>query len=134
MRRAIIVAALLHQAVCFVAPPVRVAPSLRVKLATRAATDDDATAVAAVDDDATPKRRPLRGLWRRIRRKNTAEPSEPEPEQPPLNVGEAVVVEATGRSGKVSLVAANGWCQVLCEITGSAPARHRADAVTKTSR
>ena len=84
MRRAIIVAALLHQAVCFVAPPVRVAPSLRVKLATRAATDDDATAVAAVEDDATPKRRPLRGLWRRIRRKKTEEPSEPEPEQPPL--------------------------------------------------
>ena len=111
MRRAIIVAALLHQAVCFVAPPVRVAPSLRVKLATRAATDDDATAVAAVDD-ATPKRRPLRGLWRRIRRKKTEEPSEPEPEQPPLKVGESVVVEATGRSGKVSLVAANGWCQV----------------------
>ena len=115
MRRAIIVAALLHQAVCFVAPPVRVAPSLRVR---SAATDDDATAtaaedaVAAVDDDATPKRRPLRGLWRRIRRKRTEEPSEPEPEQPPLKVGEAVVVEATGRSGKVSLVAANGWCQV----------------------
>jgi len=114
MRRAIIVAALLHQAVCFVAPPVRVAPSLRV----RSATDDDATAnaaedaVAAVDDDATPKRRPLRGLWRRIRRKKTEEPSEPEPEQPPLKVGESVVVEATGRSGKVSLVAANGWCQV----------------------
>ena len=112
MRRAIIVAALLHQAVCFVTPPVRVAPSLRVKLATRAATDDDATAVAAVDDDATPKRRPLRGLWRRIRRKKMEEPSEPEPEQPPLKVGEPVVVEATGRSGKVSLVAANGWCQV----------------------
>ena len=118
MRRAIIVAALLHQAVCFVAPPVRVAPSLRVRSATRAATDDDATAnaaedaVAAVDDDATPKRRPLRGLWRRIRRKKTEEPSEPEPEQPPLKVGESVVVEATGRSGKVSLVAANGWCQV----------------------
>jgi hypothetical protein len=114
MRRAIIVAALLHQAVCFVAPPVRVAPSLRV----RSATDDDATAnaaedaVAAVDDDATPKRRPLRGLWRRIRRKKMEEPSEPEPEQPPLKVGESVVVEATGRSGKVSLVAANGWCQV----------------------
>ena len=132
MRRAIIVAALLHQAVCFVAPPVRLAPSLRVKLARRAATDDDA--VAATEDDATPKRRPLRGLWRRIRRKNTEEPSEPEPEQPPLKVGESVVVEATGRSGKVSLVAANGWCRVLCEITGSAPARHRADAVTKTSR
>ena len=115
MRRAIIVAALLHQAVCFVAPPVRVAPSLRVRSGT---TDDDATAnaaedaVAAVEDDATPKRRPLRGLWRRIRRKKTEEPSEPEPEQPPLKVGESVVVEATGRSGKVSLVAANGWCQV----------------------
>lgn len=140
MRRAIIVAALLHQAVCFVAPPVRLAPSLRVKLARRAATDDDAAAtaaedaVAATEDDATPKRRPLRGLWRRIRRKKTEEPSEPEPEQPPLKVGESVVVEATGRSGKVSLVAANGWCRVLCEITGSAPARHRADAVTKTSR
>ena len=113
MRTSIIVAALLHQAVCFVAPPpVRVAPSLGLKLATRAATDDDATAVAAVEDDATPKRRPLRNLWRRIRRKNTEEPSEPEPEQPPLKVGESVVVEATGRSGKVSLVAANGWCQV----------------------
>ena len=116
MRRAIIVAALLHQAVCLVAPPVRVAPSLRVKSTTRAATDDAATAaedaVAAVEDDATPKRRPLRGLWRRIRRKKTEEPSEPEPEQPPLKVGESVVVEATGRSGKVSLVAANGWCQV----------------------
>ena len=59
-----------------------------------------------------PKRRPLRNLWRRIRRKKTEEPSEPEPEQPPLKVGESVVVEATGRSGKVSLVAANGWCQV----------------------
>ena len=111
MRGAIIVAALLHQALSFMAPPVRVAPSLRV-LATRAAPDDDKTAVAAVEDDATPKRRPLRGLWRRIRRKKTEEPSEPEPEQPPLKVGEAVVVEATGRSGKVSLVAANGWCQV----------------------
>ena len=44
--------------------------------------------------------------------KKTEEPSEPEPEQPPLKVGESVVVEATGRSGKVSLVAANGWCQV----------------------
>ena len=35
--------------------------------------------------------------------------------RPPLRaaVGKAaVVVEATGRSGKVSLVAANGWCQV----------------------
>jgi hypothetical protein len=118
MRRAIILAALLHQALSFVAPPVRVAPSLRVKSATRAASDDDATAtaaedaVAAVEDDATPKRRPLRNLWRRIRRKKTEEPSEPEPEQPPLKVGESVVVEATGRSGKVSLVAANGWCQV----------------------
>ena len=113
MRTAIVVAALLHQVVSFVVPPpVRVAPSLGLKLATRAATDDDATAVAAVDDDATPKRRPLRNLWRRIRRKKTEEPSEPEPEQPPLKVGESVVVEATGRSGKVSLVAANGWCQV----------------------
>ena len=118
MKAAIIVAALLHQAVCFLAPPVRVAPSLRVKSATRAATDDDAAAtaaedaVAAAEDDATPKRRPLRNLWRRIRRKKTEEPSEPEPEQPPLKVGESVVVEATGRSGKVSLVAANGWCQV----------------------
>ena len=118
MRTAIIAAALLHQALSFVNPPVRVAPSLRVKSATRAATDDDATAtaaedaVAAVEDDATPKRRPLRNLWRRIRRKKTEEPSEPEPEQPPLKVGESVVVEATGRSGKVSLVAANGWCQV----------------------
>ena len=44
--------------------------------------------------------------------KKKEEPSEPEPEQPPLKVGESVVVEATGRSGKVSLVAANGWCQV----------------------
>jgi hypothetical protein len=118
MRRAIIVAALLHQAVCFLAPPVRVAPSLRVTSATRAAPDDDAAAtaaedaVAAVEDEETPKRRPLRNLWRRIRRKKTEEPSEPEPEQPPLKVGESVVVEATGRSGKVSLVAANGWCQV----------------------
>ena len=119
MRRAIIVAALLHQAVCFVAPPpVRVAPSLGLGLRT-AAPDEAASsatasedAVAAVEDDATPKRRPLRGLWRRIRRKRTEEPSEPEPEQPPLKVGESVVVEATGRSGKVSLVAANGWCQV----------------------
>ena len=140
MRTSIVVAALLHHALSFMAPPVRVAPSLRVTSATRAATDDDATAaaaddaVAAVEDDATPKRRPLRSLWRRIRRKKTEEPSEPEPEQPPLKVGESVVVEATGRSGKVSLVAANGWCRVLCEITGSAPARHRADAVTKTSR
>ena len=87
-------------------------------MATRAATDDDATAsavedaVAAVEEDATPKRRPLRNLWRRIRRKSTEEPSEPEPKQPALKVGESVVVEATGRSGKVSLVAANGWCQV----------------------
>ena len=118
MRAIIVAAALLQLAVCLVAPPVRFAPSLRVKLATRAATDDDAAAtaaedaVAAVEDDATPKRRPLRGLWRRIRRKKTEEPSEPEPEQPPLKVGESVVVEATGRSGKVSLVAANGWCQV----------------------
>jgi len=111
MRTSLLVAAL-HHALSFVAPPVRVAPSLRVNLATRAATDDDETAVAAVEDDATPKRRPLRGLWRRIRRKKTEEPSEPEPEQPPLKVGESVVVEATGRSGKVSLVAANGWCQV----------------------
>ena len=115
MRTLITVAALLHHALSFVAPPIRVAPSLRVKSATRA---DDATAsavedaVAAVEEDATPKRRPLRNLWRRIRRKNTEEPSEPEPEQPPLKVGESVVVEATGRSGKVSLVAANGWCQV----------------------
>ena len=112
MRTSIIQAALLHQALSFLAPPVRVVPSLGLKLATRAATDDDATAVAAVEDDATPKRRPLRNLWRRIRRKNTEEPSEPEPEQPALKVGESVVVEATGRSGKVSLVAANGWCQV----------------------
>ena len=118
MRTAIVLAALLHQAACFVSPPVRVAPSLGFKLATRAATDDDATAsavedaVAAVEEDATPKRRPLRNLWRRIRRKSTEEPSEPEPEQPALKVGESVVVEATGRSGKVSLVAANGWCQV----------------------
>ena len=111
MRRAIIAAALLHHALSFVAPPVRVAPSLRVRSATtRAATNDDATAtVAAVEE---PKRRPLRNLWRRIRRKKMEEPSEPEPEQPPLKVGESVVVEATGRSGKVSLVAANGWCQV----------------------
>ena len=111
MRRAIIAAALLHHALSFVAPQVRVAPSLRVRSATtRAATNDDATAtVAAVEE---PKRRPLRNLWRRIRRKKTEEPSEPEPEQPPLKVGESVVVEATGRSGKVSLVAANGWCQV----------------------
>ena len=85
---------------------------------TRAASDDDAAATAAedavavVEDDTTPKRRPLRNLWRRIRRKSTEEPSEPEPEQPALKVGESVVVEATGRSGKVSLVAANGWCQV----------------------
>ena len=112
MRTSIILAALLHQALSFLAPPVRVVPSLGLKLATRAATDDDATAVAAVEDDATPKRRPLRNLWRRIRRKKTEEPSEPEPEQPALKVGESVVVEATGRSGKVSLVAANGWCQV----------------------
>ena len=115
MRTAIILAALLHQAVCFV-PPVRLAPSLGRGLRTRAAPDATAAAaedaVAAVEDDATPKRRPLRGLWRRIRRKKTEEPSEPEPEQPPLKVGEPVVVEATGRSGKVSLVAANGWCQV----------------------
>ena len=61
---------------------------------------------------ASASRRPLRNLWRRIRRKSTEEPSEPEPEQPALKVGESVVVEATGRSGKVSLVAANGWCQV----------------------
>ena len=119
MRGAIIVAALLHQATSFLAPPVRVAPSLRVKSATtRAASDDDAAAtaaedaVAAVEDDATPKRRPLRGLWRRLRRRKAEEVAEPEPEQPPLKVGESVVVEATGRSGKVSLVAANGWCQV----------------------
>ena len=140
MRTSIIVAALLQHALSFFAPPVRVAPSLRVKSVTLASSDDDAAdmaaedAVAAVEDDTTPKRRPLRNLWRRIRRKSTEEPSEPEPEQPPLKVGEPVVVEATGRSGKVSLVAANGWCRVLCEITGSAPARHRADAVTKTSR
>jgi len=118
MRTSIIVAALLHQALSFLAPPVRVVPSLRVKSATRATPDDDAAAtaaedaVAAVEDDTTPKRRPLRNLWRRIRRKSTEEPSEPEPEQPALKVGESVVVEATGRSGKVSLVAANGWCQV----------------------
>ena len=118
MRTAIVLAALLHQAACFVSPPVRVVPTLGVKSVTRAATEDDAAAtaaedaVAAVEDDATPKRRPLRNLWRRIRRKKTEEPSEPEPEQPALKVGEAVVVEATGRSGKVSLVAANGWCQV----------------------
>ena len=111
MRRGIAAAALLHHALSFVAPQVRVAPSLRVRSATtRAATNDDATAtVAAVEE---PKRRPLRNLWRRIRRKKPEEPSEPEPEQPPLKVGESVVVEATGRSGKVSLVAANGWCQV----------------------
>ena len=108
----LVLAALLHQALSFMAPPVRVAPTRSVKWATRAATDDDVTAVAAAEDDTTPKRRPLRGLWRRIRRKKTEEPSEPEPEQPPLKVGESVVVEATGRSGKVSLVAANGWCQV----------------------
>ena len=113
MRTAIILAALLHQAVCFV-PPVRLAPSLGRGLRTRAASDDDAAATAAedavavVEDDTTPKRRPLRNLWRRIRRKKTEEPSEPEPEQLPLKVGESVVVEATGRSGKVSLVAANG--------------------------
>jgi len=119
MKTLIVLAALLHQVVSFVAPPpVRVAPSLGLKLATRATTDDDAAdmaaedAVAAVEDDTTPKRRPLRNLWRRIRRKSTEEPSEPEPEQPPLKVGESVLVEATGRSGKVSLVAANGWCQV----------------------
>ena len=119
MKTLIVLAALLHQVVSFVAPPpVRVAPSLGLKLATRATTDDDAAtteaedAVAAVEDDATPKRRPLRNLWRRIRRRKTEEPSEPEPEQPALKVGESVVVEATGRSGKVSLVAANGWCQV----------------------
>ena len=120
MKTLIVLAALLHQVVSFVAPPpVRVAPSLGLKLATRATTDDDAAdmaaedAVAAVEDDTTPKRRPLRNLWRRIRRKSTEEPSEPEPEQPALKVGESVVVEATGRSGKVSLVAANGWCQVI---------------------
>ena len=119
MRGAIIVAALLHQATSFLAPPVRVAPSLRVKSATtRAASDDDAAAtaaedaVAAVEDDATPKRRPIRGLWRRLRRRKAEKVAEPEPEQPPLKVGESVVVEATGQSGKVSLVAANGWCQV----------------------
>ena len=111
MKTLIIVAALLHQALSFVAPPVRVAHPLRVKSATRAAPDDDATAVAAVDD-ATPKRRPIRGLWRRLRRRKAEEVAEPEPEQPTLKVGENVVVEATGRSGKVSLVAANGWCQV----------------------
>ena len=77
--------------------------------ATAAAAED---AVAAVEDDATPKRRPLRNLWRRLRRRKAEEVAEPEPEQPPLKVGESVVVEATGRSGKVSLVAANGWCQV----------------------
>ena len=87
-------------------------------MATRATPDEDATAaeaedaVAAVEDDATPKRRPLRNLWRRLRRRKAEEVAEPEPEQPPLKVGESVVVEATGRSGKVSLVAANGWCQV----------------------
>ena len=118
MRTAIVLAALLHQAACFVSPPVRVVPTLDVNLATWAATDDDATAsavedaVAAVEDDATPKRRPLRGLWRRLRSRKAEEVAEPEPEQPALKVGEAVVVEATGRSGKVSLVAANGWCQV----------------------
>ena len=112
MRTFLLVAALLHHALSFVAPPVRVAPSLRVNLATRAATDDDETAVAGVEDDATPKRRPLRGLWRRLRRRKAEEVAEPEPEQPPLKVGETVVVESTGRSGKVSLVAANGWCQV----------------------
>ena len=118
MRTFVVLAALLQHALSFVAPPVRVAPTLGLKLATRAATDDDAAAtaaedaIAATEDDATPKRRPLRNLWRRIRRKNTEESSEPEPEQPPLKVGEPVVVEATGRSGKVSLVAANGWCQV----------------------
>ena len=100
--RTLILAALLHQALSFLAPPVRVAPSLRVKSVTR----------ASADDDATPKRRPLRGLWRRLRRRKAEEVAEPEPEQPPLKVGESVVVEATGRSGKVSLVAANGWCQV----------------------
>ena len=115
MRTLITVAALLHHALSFVAPPIRVAPPLRVKSATRA---DDATAtaaedaVAAVEDDATPRRRPIRGLWRRLRRRKAEEVAEPEPEQPPLKVGESVVVEATGRSGKVSLVAANGWCQV----------------------
>ena len=119
MRTLIVLAALLHQVVSLVAPPpVRVAPSLGRGLRTRAASDDDAAATAAedavavVEDDTTPKRRPLRNLWRRIRRKKTEDPSEPEPEQPPLKVGEAVMVEATGRSGKVSLVAANGWCQV----------------------
>jgi hypothetical protein len=118
MRTAIVLAALLHQALSFLAPPVRVVPSLRVKSATRATPDDDAAAtaaedaVAAVEDDTTPKRRPLRGLWRRLRRRKAEEAAEPEPEQPPLKVGESVVVEATGRSGKVSLVAANGWCQV----------------------
>ena len=49
MRTSIVVAALLHHALSFMAPPVRVAPSLRVTSATRAATDDDATAAAADD-------------------------------------------------------------------------------------
>ena len=89
MRTAIVVAALLHQAVCFVAPPVRVAPSLRVsRQRGPRPTTTRPLSLAAVEDDATPKRRPLRGLWRRIRRKKTEEPSEPEPEQPPLKVGE----------------------------------------------
>ena len=119
MRTAIIIAALLHQAVCFVAPPVRVAPSLRVNVWRRGPRPDDATAaaaedaVAAVEDDATPKRRPLRGLWRRIRRKKTEEAFRARARAAaPQRSVRSVVVEATGRSGKVSLVAANGWCQV----------------------
>ena len=86
--RTLVLAALLHQVVSFVAPPpVRVAPSLGLKLATRATPDEDATAaeaedaVAAVEDDATPKRRPLRNLWRRLRRRKAEEVAEPEPGQ-----------------------------------------------------
>ena len=142
MRRAIIVAALLHQALCFHGP-TGTSCTVAECQGRRGPRLTTTRPVAAVEDDATPKRRPLRGLWRRIRRKKTEEPSEPEPEQPPLKVGESVVVEATGRSGKVSLVAANGWCQVTyddeeCDQTETlqCPGRRRPrrDAVTRRCR
>ena len=110
----------------FVAPPVRIAPSLGVKRATRAATEDDRCRCGR-DAEATPAPQSLAADQRKKTEDLRAGARAAAPK-----VGETVVVGRRA-GGEVSLVAANGWCQVTYDEECEAR-RRRCSAPTSCAR